>query len=66
MAFTDEAMPVAVDDEAISAEHRWPAAEGVLLEPRSAVGVAVARAEARTSGALVAIGTATGLKGPAG
>ncbi|WP_330315967.1 hypothetical protein [Streptomyces platensis] len=58
---------VAVDDEAISAEHRRLAAEGLLLEPSSAVGVAVARAEARTSGALVvAIGTATGLKGLVG
>ncbi|WP_406482303.1 hypothetical protein [Streptomyces platensis] len=58
---------VAVDDEAISAEHRRLAAGGLLLEPSSAVGVAVARTEARTSGALVvAIGTATGLKGPAG
>ncbi|MGW2388488.1 pyridoxal-phosphate dependent enzyme [Streptomyces lydicamycinicus] len=58
---------VAVDDEAISAEHRRLAAEGLLLEPSSAVGVAVARAQARTSGALVvAIGTATGLKGLVG
>ncbi|MFI1496738.1 pyridoxal-phosphate dependent enzyme [Streptomyces platensis] len=58
---------VAVDDEAISAEHRRLAAEGLLLEPSSAVGVAVARAEARRSGALVvAIGTATGLKGLVG
>lgn len=45
---------------------RAPAAggRGPALEPSSAVGVAVARTEARTSGALVvAIGTATGLKG---
>ncbi|WP_229894032.1 pyridoxal-phosphate dependent enzyme [Streptomyces glebosus] len=57
---------VAVDDEAILAEQRRLAAEGLLLEP-SAVGVAVARAEARTSGALVvAIDTATGLKGLVG
>ncbi|MGY5130441.1 pyridoxal-phosphate dependent enzyme [Streptomyces nigrescens] len=55
---------VAVDDEAIMAEHRRLAAEGLILEPSSAVASAVAREEARTSGALVvAIGTATGLKG---
>ncbi|UYB38481.1 pyridoxal-phosphate dependent enzyme [Streptomyces sp. Je 1-4] len=58
---------VAVGDEAIMAEHRRLAAEGLLLEPSSAVASAVARAQARTSGGLViAIGTATGLKGLVG
>ncbi|MGY5138346.1 hypothetical protein ACWGJW_39225 [Streptomyces nigrescens] len=58
---------VAVDDEAIMAEHRRPAAEGLLLEPSSAVASAVVRAQARTSGGLVvAVGTATGLKGLVG
>ncbi|AZS76869.1 pyridoxal-5'-phosphate-dependent protein subunit beta [Streptomyces lydicus] len=58
---------VAVDEEAIMAEHRRLAAEGLLLEPSSAVASAVARAQARTSGGLVvAIGTATGLKGLVG
>ncbi|MFE6739657.1 pyridoxal-phosphate dependent enzyme [Streptomyces tubercidicus] len=58
---------VAVDDEAIMAEHRRLAAEGLILEPSSAVASVVARAEARTPGALVvAIGTATGLKGLVG
>ncbi|MEI5132008.1 pyridoxal-phosphate dependent enzyme [Streptomyces libani] len=57
---------VAVDDEAIMAGHRRPAA-GLLLEPSSAVASAVVRAQARTSGGLVvAIGTATGLKGLVG
>ncbi|MEW1748519.1 pyridoxal-phosphate dependent enzyme [Streptomyces angustmyceticus] len=55
---------VALDDEAITAEARRLAAEGLTLEPSSAVGSAVAREQARTPGALVvAIGTATGLKG---
>ncbi|MGW7487342.1 pyridoxal-phosphate dependent enzyme [Streptomyces sp. NPDC054786] len=55
---------VALDDEAITAEHRRLAAEGLVLEPSSAVGSAVARDLARTPGALVVtIGTATGLKG---
>ncbi|MCL7495259.1 pyridoxal-phosphate dependent enzyme [Streptomyces sp. MCA2] len=58
---------VAADDDAIMAEHRRLAAEGLILEPSSAVGSAVARDLARTPGALVvAIGTATGLKGLAG
>ncbi|MFE6689861.1 pyridoxal-phosphate dependent enzyme [Streptomyces sp. NPDC057743] len=55
---------VAVDDEVALAEHRRLAAEGLLLEPSSAVPVAVARELAVEPGALVvAIGTATGLKG---
>ncbi|MFF8784538.1 pyridoxal-phosphate dependent enzyme [Streptomyces sp. NPDC015125] len=58
---------VALDDEAIRAEHRRLAAQGLILEPSSAVGSAVARDPARTPGALVvAIGTATGLKGLVG
>ncbi|MFC9238250.1 pyridoxal-phosphate dependent enzyme [Streptomyces decoyicus] len=58
---------VAADDDAITAEHRRLAAEGLILEPSSAVGSVVARDLARTPGALVvAIGTATGLKGLAG
>ncbi|MGW7578074.1 pyridoxal-phosphate dependent enzyme [Streptomyces sp. NPDC054765] len=55
---------VALDDDAIVAEHRRLAAEGLVLEPSSAVGSAVARDLARTPGVrVVAIGTATGLKG---
>ncbi|MEW1657289.1 pyridoxal-phosphate dependent enzyme [Streptomyces sp. NPDC093707] len=55
---------VAVDDEVALAEHRRLAAEGVLLEPSSAVSVAVARDLEVAPGALVvAIGTATGMKG---
>ncbi|WP_328730936.1 pyridoxal-phosphate dependent enzyme [Streptomyces caniferus] len=58
---------VALDDEAITAEGRRLAAEGLVLEPSSAVGSAVARDLARTPGSLVvAIGTATGLKGLVG
>lgn len=58
---------VALDDETITAETRRLAAEGLTLEPSSAVGSAVAREFARTPGTLVvAIGTATGLKGLAG
>ncbi|MGW8972232.1 hypothetical protein [Streptomyces platensis] len=62
-----------MDDETISAEHRRLAAgrrgpaPGAVVRRGVAVGVAVARAEARTFGALVvAIGTATGLKGLVG
>ncbi|PBC86592.1 MULTISPECIES: pyridoxal-phosphate dependent enzyme [unclassified Streptomyces] len=58
---------VALDDEAIGAEHRRLAAQGLILEPSSAVGSAVAREPARTPGTLVvALGTATGLKGLVG
>ncbi|TJZ58797.1 pyridoxal-phosphate dependent enzyme [Streptomyces piniterrae] len=54
---------VAVTDEVTLAEHRRLAAEGLLLEPSSAVGVAVARDLVREPGSLViTIGTATGLK----
>ncbi|MFF4603245.1 pyridoxal-phosphate dependent enzyme [Streptomyces sp. NPDC001339] len=54
----------AVDDEVIMAEHRRLAAEGLLLEPSSAVATAVARQLPVDPGAVVvAIGTATGLKG---
>lgn len=55
---------VALDDDAIMAEHRRLAAEGLILEPSSAVASAVARDLVRDADALVvAIGTATGLKG---
>ncbi|UQA97207.1 threonine synthase [Streptomyces halobius] len=58
---------VAVTDEVITAEHRRLAAEGLLMESSSAVGVAVARELVTAPGALVvAIGTATGLKAPGG
>ncbi|ARF58901.1 pyridoxal-phosphate dependent enzyme [Streptomyces gilvosporeus] len=58
---------VALDDEAILAEHRRLAAEGLVLEPSSAVASAVARDLVREPGALVvAMGTATGLKGLVG
>ncbi|MEU5209885.1 pyridoxal-phosphate dependent enzyme [Streptomyces sp. NPDC020742] len=54
---------VALDDEAIMAEHRRLAAEGLVLEPSSAVASAVARGlPAGPGGLVVAIGTATGLK----
>ncbi|GAU69679.1 threonine synthase [Streptomyces sp. NBRC 110611] len=57
----------AVDDEVIMAEHRRLAAEGLLLEPSSAVAAAVARELPVAPGAVVvAIGTATGLKGMGG
>ena len=55
---------VAVTDDAIMAECRRLAAEGLIMEPSSAVAVAVARGPAVAPGELVvAIGTATGLKG---
>lgn len=58
---------VAVSDEATLTEHRRLAAEGVLMETSSAVGVAVARDLVTAPGSLViAIGTATGLKGLSG
>ncbi len=58
---------VALDDEAILAEHRRLAAEGLVLEPSSAVASAVAWDLVRRPGVLVvAMGTATGLKGLVG
>ncbi|MFF0623695.1 pyridoxal-phosphate dependent enzyme [Streptomyces sp. NPDC004296] len=55
---------VAVDDEVTMAEYRRLAAEGLLLEPSSAVAVAAARGLATEPDAVVvAIGTATGMKG---
>ncbi|MEV0372430.1 pyridoxal-phosphate dependent enzyme [Streptomyces sp. NPDC050636] len=58
---------VAVSDEATMAEHRRLAAEGLIMEPSSAVGVAVARDLVTAPDSLViAIGTATGLKGLGG
>ncbi|MEU9118941.1 pyridoxal-phosphate dependent enzyme [Streptomyces sp. NPDC048506] len=54
----------ALDDDAILAEHRRLASEGLLLEPSSAVASAVARELPVDPGALVvAIGTASGMKG---
>ncbi|MFF2806734.1 pyridoxal-phosphate dependent enzyme [Streptomyces sp. NPDC058000] len=54
---------VAVDDEVTMAEYRRLAAEGLLLEPSSAVAVAAARDLVTAPGAVVvAIGTATGMK----
>ncbi|AIA07530.1 pyridoxal-phosphate dependent enzyme [Streptomyces noursei] len=54
---------VAVDDEVTMAECRRLAAEGLLLEPSSAVAVAVARTLVTGPDAVVvAIGTATGMK----
>ncbi|MFJ9407488.1 pyridoxal-phosphate dependent enzyme [Streptomyces sp. NPDC101393] len=58
---------VAVTDDAIMAECRRLAAEGLIMEPSSAVAVAVARGPAVAPGELVvAVGTATGLKGLVG
>ncbi|MEV4440064.1 pyridoxal-phosphate dependent enzyme [Streptomyces sp. NPDC049577] len=55
---------VAVPTEDFMAEHRALGAGGIFLEPSSAVAVAAARGLAREhrDGAVIAIGTATGLK----
>ncbi|MFD7238961.1 pyridoxal-phosphate dependent enzyme [Streptomyces syringium] len=58
---------VAVPTEVFMAEHQSLGAQGLFLEPSSAVGVAVARRWVREHGGLViAVGTATGLKATAG
>ncbi|GGR19513.1 pyridoxal-phosphate dependent enzyme [Streptomyces netropsis] len=58
---------VAVPTEVFMAEHRALGAQGLFLEPSSAVGVAAARRLVREHGGLViAVGTATGLKATAG
>ncbi|MFE0381034.1 pyridoxal-phosphate dependent enzyme [Streptomyces inhibens] len=58
---------MAVTDDAIMAEYRRLAAEGLIVEPSSAVGVAVARELVGGPETLVvAIGTATGMKGLGG
>ncbi|MFV8127290.1 threonine synthase [Streptomyces syringium] len=58
---------VAVPTEVFMAEHQSLGAQGLFLEPSSAVGVAAARRWVREHGGLVvAVGTATGLKATAG
>ncbi|MFF5131599.1 pyridoxal-phosphate dependent enzyme [Streptomyces syringium] len=58
---------VAVPTGEFMAEHRSLGAQGLFLEPSSAVGVAAARRWVREHGGLiVAVGTATGLKATAG